>query len=124
MSLERKEHPLLPRHLFLRRALWYSTFSFFILVFSLGIGMIGYHHFARLGWVDSFLNASMILTGMGPINAMENEASKIFAGCYALFSGIAFLSMVAVLFAPILHRAFHIFHIEIGDEKATDGHEN
>ena len=78
--------------------------------------MVGYHYFAKLAWLDSFLNASMILTGMGPIDPMPNESSKIFAGCYALFSGIAFLSIVAVLFAPILHRLFHIFHLEVKDE--------
>ena len=119
MSLERKKHPLLPRHLFIRRALWYACFSFLTLLFSLSIGMLGYHYFAGLGWVDSFLNASMILTGMGPIDPMEDEASKIFAGCYALFSGIAFLSIVAVLFTPILHRLFHLFHLEVDEKKAN-----
>jgi hypothetical protein len=113
----------MPRHLFIRRTLWYALFSFLTLIFSLGIGMLGYHHFAELGWVDSFLNASMILTGMGPIDPMPNETSKIFAGCYALFSGIAFLSIVAVLFAPILHRLFHIFHLEMSDETVNKENE-
>jgi hypothetical protein len=119
MLLERIKHPLLPRRLFIRRTLWYAAFSFITLFFSLGMGMLGYHHFAKLPWVDSFLNASMILTGMGPIDPMPNEASKIFAGCYALFSGIAFLSIVAVLFAPILHRIFHVFHLEMENEEAN-----
>jgi hypothetical protein len=116
MLLERKGYPLLPKNKFIRRALWYAAFSFLTLIFSLGIGMVGYNYFAHLPWVDSFLNASMILTGMGPIDPMPNESSKIFAGCYALFSGIAFLSIVAVLFAPILHRLFHMFHLDVADE--------
>jgi hypothetical protein len=124
MLLERKGHPLLPKHLFIKRALWHAAFSFLTLIFSLGIGMVGYAYFAELPWVDSFLNASMILTGMGPIDPMPNESSKIFAGCYALFSGIAFLSIVAVLFAPILHRLFHKFHLDVADEKVKEENEN
>ncbi|MFL5730018.1 MAG: hypothetical protein ACJ75J_11080 [Cytophagaceae bacterium] len=117
--MESRNHPLLSRRLFILRALWYAFFSMLTLIFSLGIGMVGYHYFAGLGWVDSFLNASMILTGMGPIDPMKTEAAKIFAGSYALFSGIAFLSIVGVLFAPILHRLFHTFHVEISDDKKS-----
>ncbi|HXA01536.1 MAG TPA: hypothetical protein VNW99_06075 [Cytophagaceae bacterium] len=123
MLLERRKYPLLPTHLFIRRILWYAAFSNLTLIFSLSLGMVGYHHFAELGWVDSFLNASMILTGMGPIDPMPNEASKIFAGCYALFSGIAFLSIVAILIGPILHRLFHIFHLEVSDENVNKENE-
>lgn len=74
--------------------------------------MVGYRYFANLNWVDCFFNASMILTGMGPANAMPDDAAKIFSGCYALFSGIAFLSTVAVLFAPIAHRFLHLMHLD------------
>lgn len=74
--------------------------------------MIGYHHYARLEWIDAFYNASMILTGMGPANDMPDDQAKIFSGCYALFSGIAFLSTVAVFFAPIAHRFLHLIHID------------
>jgi hypothetical protein len=75
------------------------------------IGMGGYRATAGLSWLDSFLNASMILTGMGPVSPMTNPGAKVFAGCYALFSGLAFLSSAGILFAPIVHRAIHRFHI-------------
>jgi len=74
--------------------------------------MIGYHILARLNWIDAFLNASMILTGMGPINALPSSAAKIFSGLYAFYSGIAFLTGVGVFFAPIVHRFFHRFHLD------------
>jgi len=81
------------------------------LALSMLAGMVGYHHFAVLDWVDAFLNASMILTGMGPISPLPTDAAKIFAGLYALYSGIAFLTGVGVLFAPVLHRFLHKFHL-------------
>lgn len=107
----RKE--LLPPKLFLRRQLRFFLYSMGLLAFSLGIGMLGYAYFADLGWVDAFLNASMILTGMGPIDEMKTNAAKLFAGFYALFSGVAFLSMAAILFAPIAHRFLHALHLDM-----------
>jgi hypothetical protein len=117
MVFEKRHKPLLPTNKFLLRALWYFFISILILLGSLGIGMIGYHHYGALSWVDSFLNASMILTGMGPVDPMKGEEAKIFAGIYALFSGIAFLTIVAVLFAPIIHRFFHVFHLDMDEEE-------
>ena len=75
--------------------------------------MAGYHCFGNLPWVDSFLNASMILTGMGPVDRMETDAGKLFSSFYALFSGVAFLTFVAVLFSPLYHRFMHKFHLDI-----------
>ena len=75
-----------------------------ILSFSIGIGTAGYHIFGKLPWLDSFLNASMILTGMGPVDHLDTNGGKWFAAFYALFSGVAFLTFVGVLFAPIYHR--------------------
>lgn len=80
------------------------------------LGVLGYHFIAGFTWVDSLLNASMILAGMGPVNPIENEAGKIFASAYALFSGVVFLGSVGVLFAPLYHRFLHRFHLEMGDE--------
>jgi hypothetical protein len=120
MVFEKRHKPLLPTKEFLKRALWYFLISSLILAVSLGLGMLGYHHYGEsLSWTDSFLNASMILTGMGPVDAMKSDAAKLFAGFYALFSGIAFLTIVAVLFAPIIHRFFHAFHLDMdeGEEK-------
>jgi hypothetical protein len=116
MVFEKRHKPLLPARKFLIRAIWYFFISILILLGSLGIGMIGYHHYGGLSWVDSFLNACMILTGMGPVDPMKSEEAKVFAGIYALFSGIAFLTIVAVLFAPILHRFFHAFHIDMEED--------
>lgn len=108
---EAVSQPLLPRAAFLRRlARHWGVAGLFIAV-SLLIGMAGYRAFAGLSWLDSFLNASMILTGMGPVAPMATPAAKVFAGCYALFSGLAFLSSAGILFAPIVHRALHRFHL-------------
>ena len=112
---EHHTSPLLSKKQFRLRVLKYFFYSSMILVVSLGIGMIGYRYLANLNWVDSFFNASMILTGMGPANAMPNDTAKIFSSCYALFSGIAFLSTTAVLFAPVAHRFLHLLHIDETD---------
>jgi hypothetical protein len=89
-----------------------SLLGLFLILFSLAIGILGYHHFAHMNWVDSYANAAMILSGMGPLENLTNDASKIFAGTYALFSGIIFLVTVALVLAPILHRFFHKLHLE------------
>ncbi len=109
---EHKKHPLLPFPLFLARVLKYLIYSILLICFSLSVGVSGYHFIAKLSWIDSLYNASMILTGMGPVAELPTNAAKIFASIYALFSGIAFLSTVAVVFAPIVHRAMHKMHLE------------
>ncbi|MBK8505942.1 MAG: hypothetical protein IPL46_29360 [Saprospiraceae bacterium] len=114
---EHHSKSVLPMQQFRHRVLRYLMYSILILGFSLGIGMAGYHFIAYLTWLDSFYNASMILTGMGPVNPMTTDGAKFFSGCYALFSGIAFLSTVAVLFAPVAHRFLHIMQID--DEQRT-----
>jgi len=112
MNLEHHKKPLLSRRQFLRRQARYAGFSAVILAFSLGMGTIGYHIFGELSWTDAFLNASMILTGMGPVDRLETEAAKLFASFYALYSGIAFLTFAGVLFAPAYHRFLHKFHLD------------
>jgi hypothetical protein len=87
-----------------------------LIVGSLAIGVIGYHVTAGLGWVDALLNASMILTGMGPVDELHTDGAKIFASLYAIFSGVAFLTIVAVLMAPLVHRFLHRFHLELADQ--------
>jgi len=113
MTFEHHKKPLLPRRYFIRRQLRYTGFSLIILAVSLGMGTAGYHIFAGLPWTDSFLNASMILTGMGPVDRMESEAGKLFASFYALYSGIAFLTLAGVLFAPVYHRFLHKLHLDM-----------
>jgi hypothetical protein len=76
------------------------------------IGVVGYHTIAGLPWIDSLLNASMILTGMGPVNPMETDAAKLFASFYSIYSGVAFLSISVVFLAPLAHRILHLFHAE------------
>ncbi len=108
---ENRTRPLLPRRQFYRRVRNCSLLSLAIIVVALGIGMIGYHSFERLNWVDAFVNAAMILSGMGPVNQLNTNGGKIFAGCYALFSGLVFISAVGILIAPLAHRALHKFHL-------------
>ena len=101
---------------FAKRVIKYALFSLFLLLFSIGIGILGYHFIGELAWIDSFYNASMILTGMGPVDAMKTDAAKLFASIYALFSGVIFLSTVAIFFAPFAHRLMHLLKIEEIDE--------
>jgi len=109
---ENKHKSLLPYPDFLRRVLRYGFYSACLIAFSVGLGTVGYHVFADLGWVDSFYNACMILTGMGPVAQLTTDSAKLFASFYALYSGIAFLSTVGVFFAPIAHRFMHMLHVE------------
>lgn len=110
--MKRANRNLLPRKAFLKRVLRYTLFSVALLLISLLIGTTGYHYLAGLGWLDSFYNASMILTGMGPVTALTSPTAKLFASLYALFSGVIFLSIVAVFFAPFAHRLMHLLHVD------------
>jgi hypothetical protein len=117
---EHHRRPLLsPKEFFLRQ-LRYTGFSLIVLIFSIGIGTAGYHFWGELTWIDSFLNASMILTGMGPVDHLMTNHGKLFAAFYALFSGISFLTFVAVLFAPIYHRFLHKLHLNVEGDNESD----
>ena len=109
---ERKREKLLSPAQFRLRLLRTILIGIALVLVSLGLGILGYHYLGHLGWTDSFLNASMILGGMGPVDVLTDKTAKIFAGCYALFSGISFLSAFAVIIAPIFHRFLHKFHLE------------
>jgi hypothetical protein len=85
---------------------------------SLSVGVLGYHYLAALSWTDAFLNASMILGGMGPVDPLPTRAAKIFASCYALFSGVFLLATAAVLISPVVHRFLHRYHL--GPESDRD----
>lgn len=112
--------PLPPRATFFRRLARSTLISIVVIGICLGVGVVGYRVFAGLGWVESLLNASMILTGMGPVDPMTTTGAKLFASFYALFSGVAFLTIVAVLFAPVVHRFLHRFHIELAADDGDD----
>ncbi|MBI3520786.1 MAG: hypothetical protein HY062_15720 [Bacteroidetes bacterium] len=88
------------------------TGTLFLLV-SLGIGVAGYHYYFNIGWLDSLVNASMILTGMGPVDRAETDGAKVFSSVYAIYSGVAFLTSVAVIFGPVVHRFLHKFRIDV-----------
>ena len=107
---EHHTQPVLPLAKFVCRIARRMFLSLFVLAAGLGIGMIGYHITEKMSWDDSFVNASMILSGMGPVNPLNTHAGKIFAGCYALFSGLTFASILGYVFAPVLHRALHTLH--------------
>jgi len=109
---EHKTHRLLSRGQFARRVGTHAVVALAIVSFGLGIGVIGYHYLAHLDWIDSLLNASMILGGMGPVNPLETPVAKLFASFYALFSGLVFIGVASVLVAPFVHRVLHRFHLD------------
>ena len=115
MPINKTIKDLPKRKHFLSRFMIYYLLATGLLIFSLSIGVIGYHFTMSLSWIDSLLNASMILTGMGPVNIPQTDSGKLFSSFYAVYSGVAFLSSVAILFSPILHRFLHKFHISIRD---------
>jgi hypothetical protein len=119
MDFERRHEPLLPRPLFLRRMARWSVFAGIVLVGSLALGVCGYHFIEGLPWIDSLLNASMILGGMGPVDPLKSVAGKLFASFYALYSGLAIISIAGLLLAPLIHRLLHKFHVE-GRAAGTD----
>lgn len=112
-KLEHRSQPLMPLSQFAGRMALYASFAIVFLCFSLGVGTAGYAYFARLPVVDAFLNASMILTGMGPVDKMETMGGKLFASLYAIYSGVAFLTFCGVLFTPVFHRFLHQFHLDL-----------
>jgi hypothetical protein len=112
---ESKHKPLLTTEKFNERLRKNIFVAAFILAISLLIGIVGYHWLGMLSWVDSLLNASMILGGMGPVDTLKTDGAKIFASVYSIFSGIAFLGVVGVVIAPIVHRFMHKFHIREND---------
>ncbi len=116
MPFEHRAKPLLPRKQYYSRVLRYTGFACLLLGISLGIGVVGYRYFNQLSWLDSLLNSSMILTGMGPVDPMINDGAKWFASMYAIFSGVAFLSTVAVFLSPIVHRFLHRIHLADGEK--------
>jgi len=117
---EHKSEPLLPLWEFIARMARSGAFVVGIIAFSLFLGSVGYHYFGSLPWIDALLNASMILTGMGPVDPLKTNSAKLFATFYSLYSGVAFLTMMAVLVAPLLHRFLHKFHLDVSEDDKED----
>ncbi len=109
---EHRSEPLLPKPLFIRRLLRHAMLSGYVMAASLLIGILGYHLTEDLPWIDSLVNASMILGGMGPVNELHTTAGKLFASAYALFAGVVFLVVAGMLLAPAAHRLLHRIHLE------------
>lgn len=114
---EHHKQPLLPKRAFIKRMAKFAAAAIGLVAVSWFIGILGYRILEGLPWIDSTLNAAMILGGMGPVNELHTSAGKIFASFYALFSGIAFLVSVGVLLAPIIHRLLHKFHLQSDEDK-------
>ena len=117
---EHRLAPLLPWPAFRRRLLWTTAIGLLLIAISLAIGMAGYKLFTPkpMSWTDAFLNASMILSGMGPVEDFQDcnhcDGAKIFAGLYALYSGLALISIAGIILSPVIHRLLHTFHLEKG----------
>lgn len=109
---EHRTHGLISRAEFGKRVVRHVMVAMMVLLVSLALGVTGYHYVAGLPWIDALLNASMILTGMGPVDTMVTTGAKFFASLYALFSGVVFLGIASVLVAPFAHRLLHRFHLE------------
>lgn len=120
LSFEHRTEPLLHRGAFLRRLAVHGGIALIIIIFSLAVGIICYHSLEGLSWVDATVNAAMILGGMGPVDQLHTTAGKLFASGYALFSGMIFLVVVGVLFAPVIHRFLHKFHLEVSSGKSPE----
>lgn len=111
MYESKKEAPL-PHAGFVQRLLLHLALVLGLLALSLLVGMSGYVYFEQLHWLDAFLNAAMLLGGMGPVHLPVTAGGKLFAGCYALYAGLVFIAVAALMFAPVLHRVLHKFHWE------------
>ena len=109
---ERRSEKLIPPMAFARRMLNHSGYAAVLVLVSLVAGMLGYHVFDELSWVDAFVDTSMLLGGMGPVNPLRSTGAKVFAGIFALYAGLVFLALTALMLAPVLHRVLHAFHAE------------
>ncbi|HTP41629.1 MAG TPA: hypothetical protein VML36_04355 [Nitrospiria bacterium] len=114
---EHRAAPLLPRPAYIARVVRSAASGLLMILGALLIGMTGYHSLEQMAWIDSFANAAMILSGMGPLAPLHTSAGKLFAGCYALFSGLAFIVILGVIVAPVVHRLLHKFHLEFDQRR-------
>ena len=116
MKLENRRQKVMTLPRFIARLGRYGLFASGLIIVSVSIGTVGYHYLGNISWLDSFHMACMILTGMGPVIEMKTTTAKLFSSFFALYSGIAFLSITAVFFAPVIHRIMHILHVEDTDD--------
>ena len=114
---EHRTHPILPRRAFAVRLWRHFLAALALVAVSLLVGIVGYHVLAHFSWLDSFLNAAMLLGGMGPVGDIPTAAGKLFAGIYALYAGLVLIAVSAIMLTPVIHRVLHRFHLEDGREK-------
>ncbi len=110
---EHRKKPLLSRKLFFLRVFLHTSYSLLAIAAALGAGVAGYHFLGNMGWVDAILNAAMILGGMGPVNTLDSDVAKLFSSAYALFSGLFFIGIAALMVAPFVHRLLHHLHMDV-----------
>ena len=112
---ERRQDQLAPRSIFIKRIVATLVVALALIAVALMIGIAGYHYIAGFNWIDSLLEASMILGGMGPVNSLPNDTAKIFASIYALFSGLILIALMGIILSPVIHRVMHKFHVDEKD---------
>jgi hypothetical protein len=115
LGYERHHDPLAPRSVFVKRIIGSLAIAFALIAIALSVGIVGYHVIAGFNFVDSLLEASMILGGMGPVRELPNDTAKMFASIYALFSGVIFIALMGIILAPMAHRVLHKFHVDEKD---------
>jgi hypothetical protein len=108
---EHAHQPLAPRRVFLRRLVQHGGLALAVVVLSIGVGMAGYHVLGRQPWLDAFVNACMLLGGMGQVRDVETFGGKVFAGLFALYAGLVFIAISGLFLAPVIHRVVHKFHL-------------
>lgn len=113
---EHRTEPLIPRRQFYQRLAFSTGLGLAAIVVSLGGGMLGYHSLEGMAWIDAFVNASMLLGGMGPVTPLQTEGGKLFAGLFALYCGLAVLVVAGVILSPVVHRFFHKLHLDIEEQ--------
>lgn len=121
-AYEHHRHRLISRREFARRVAHHFLITFAAILAALLLGILGYHFIGRLSWMDALLNAAMLLGGMGPVNHLDSPAAKLFASAYALFAGLLFVGLAALLAAPFLHRFLHRFHLDDEEERRRSPH--
>ena len=115
LLFERRHEQLAPVDVYVRRIIASLAVGLGLILVALLIGIFGYHWLAGFGWIDSLLEASMILGGMGPVNQLPTDAAKVFASIYALFSGLILIALMGIILSPVAHRVMHKFHVDEKD---------
>lgn len=107
---ERRHIAPIPFRRFVLRMILHAAFALVLIAISLLVGVLGYRYYERMSWLDAFVNAAMLLGGMGPMKTDLSDAGKVFAGIYALYAGLAFIAIMSIMVAPVVHRVLHRFH--------------